>query len=461
MITEKLISYEDICRNAHSGNVPLTEAVSSIFKKIHALNFLNAFLEVYEDEAMERASIIQRRIVSGDAGRLAGAFIAVKDNILHKGKNTGAASSALEDFQASCSATIVKRLQAEDAIIVGRTNCDEFAMGSSGERSIYGPTLYPFDHQRVPGGSSSGSAVAVAAGLCHAAIGTDTGGSIRQPAAYCGSYGLKPSYGAVSRYGCISYAPSFDQPGPIAADLNTLQLVFNIISGDDDKDSTTVMKSNSKEAVPSGVIFMNFDEKAQKWDKIKNILYRSLNSNIDISETKMKYEDKLMPCYHTLTMAEASSSMARYQNIYFGKSIAAPESVYNYRSKFMGREVRRKILAGVLMTSFEENRYKNALLWRSVIREFLCDQFKNSDVIVLPATPMEAPFIRQTNNFAALYRHDKFLLPANISGLPSLVIPAVHGKNNLPLGLQIMAGENREDLIFKFAMNLDEIFKTE
>lgn len=451
--------YLKIREDVKAGRMDLRELLLVVFQGIAEKGKLNAFSHVFRDSALEHAKDVQQKILAGNAGKLAGAFIAIKDNLCIKGRQTSAASPALKDYKADFNATVVSRLRAEDAIIIGMTNCDEFAMGSSNERSGYGPVLHPMDAGRVPGGSSGGSAVAVAAGFCHAAIGTDTGGSIRQPAAYCGIAALKPSYGSVSRYGCIAYAPTFDQIGPMAADIQTLADVLNVISGSDMNDATSLNNSQPEEPKTKKVLFLNFDEEAEKWDEIKNNISEALSGEIEICEKQVEYEEKLMPVYHVLTMVEASSSMARYQNIFFGQNNDDTFSVINYRSQELGWEVQRKIMAGIMTLHDDTERYENALRWRRIIKAYFDKLAAEYDVLVLPATPTAALRKDQTNDFIDLYRHDKFLLAANLCGLPSLVVPFEQNRDKMPVAVQFMSKKNREYLLIKFAKRLNNIYE--
>jgi aspartyl-tRNA(Asn)/glutamyl-tRNA(Gln) amidotransferase subunit A len=437
----------------------LRELLLVLFQNMEEKKHLNAFSHIFKNQALEDAKRVQNKILDGTEGKLAGAFIAIKDNICIKGYQTSAASPALKDYKADFDATVVSRLREEDAIIVGMTNCDEFAMGSSNERSGYGPVLHPMDADRVPGGSSGGSAVAVAAGLCHAALGTDTGGSIRQPAVYCGISALKPTFGRVSRYGCIAYAPSFDQIGPMAADIATLADVLNVISGLDKNDATSWENSQAADAKPQKVLVVNFDEKAESWDKIKDTIFENLKGEVELSEKQVEYEDKFMPAYHILTMVEASSSMARYQNIFFGQNNDDDYSVNNYRTQELGWEVQRKIMAGIMTMCEDSQRFQNALHWRRIISDYFEDLTEQYDLLMLPATPSAALRKDQTNDFIDLYKHDKFLLPANLSGLPSMVVPFEQNKDKMPVAVQIMAGRNREYLLIKFAKRLNKIYE--
>jgi len=313
-------------QKGESSCVALTQAY---LNKIEEHKNLNAFLEVFAEEALENAAIIDEKIIGKKAGKLAGLIIALKDNICYKGHKVSASSKILEGFESLYSATVVERLIAEDAIIIGRLNCDEFAMGSSNENSAYGAVLNPVDNSKVPGGSSGGAATAVRAGLCHAALGTDTGGSVRQPASHCGVVGLKPTYGRVSRYGAIAYASSFDQIGPITNNLVDMALIMEVISGRDDYDSTCstiAVPAYTKELQLTGVKKIGYIkdclENPGLDDEIKSRVEEVIEDlrlqGHEVVPVGFPYIEYLVPAYYVLTTAEASSNLARYDGIHYG-----------------------------------------------------------------------------------------------------------------------------------------------
>ena len=311
------------------GSTSVKLTIEGFLAKIEANRNLNAFLAVYADEALEQADRIDAKLKEGTVGKLAGVVIGIKDNICYKDHGVQGSSKILTDFESLYSSTVVERLLAEDAIIIGRLNCDEFAMGSSNENSAFGNVLNPLDNKRVPGGSSGGSAVAVTAGLCHVSLGSETGGSVRQPASFCGIVGVKPTYGRVSRHGLLAFASSFDQIGPFAKNVEDAALVLEIIAGGDDFDST----SSSKE-VPSYSGQLNYSEK-KKFAYLKdclendaldpaikegfyNLVERLKEDGHTIEAVDFPYLDHLIPTYYILTTAEASSNLARYDGMRYG-----------------------------------------------------------------------------------------------------------------------------------------------
>lgn len=452
----QITPYREIRQRVVNKEESLTDFARALLDKIYQRKDLNAFAEVFHENVMNQAGKVDKKIREGYHGKLAGAFIAVKDNILIKGRQSAASSRTLEDFTAPVNAKVIDNLLREDVIIIGRTNCDEFAMGSSNERSVYGSVKHPIDERRIPGGSSGGSAVAVSTGLCHAALGTDTGGSVRQPAAYCGVWGMKPAYGSVSRYGAIAYAPSFEQIGPIACDVCTLQKVLEVLEGIDDRETVTAKEQwQQKEDKSPQLVFLNFDKKAKLWyEQKKYIAEKAGHDNAE--ERNIQWEDKLLPVYHTLTMVEASSSMARYQNYFFGKNKISESEVYSYRTKYAGQEVQRKILAGIALTVSKPKRYENALLWRRKFSNYFEKLFNEFDIIVTPATSAEALKKSEYDTFIDLYDDDKFLIPANITGIVALVFPLGITPEGLPLSIQLMGKKNHEKLLINFADNLSK-----
>lgn len=391
-----------------------------------------------------------------------GVPLAVKDNILVKGVRCTAGSKILENYVAVYDATVIEKLKEAGAVIIGKTNLDEFAMGSSTENSAYFPTLNPFDHTRVPGGSSGGSAAAVGGGLVPIALGSDTGGSIRQPAGFCGVYGLKPTYSAVSRYGLIAMASSLDVIGPFARKLEDIELIFKIIRGRDVKDSTTQnyqprIKEVKKIGIPKEVFEMGVDE------RIKNILEKFL----DELKTK-KYEIKkislpslpyALPTYYIVMTAEVSSNLARYDGIKYGFTYETQdlwEKYFKSREYGLGDEVKRRILLGtfVLSYGYYDAYYKQALKARRFIFEDFQKAFKEVDLILLPTSPT-LPFKlgEKTEDPLAMYLSDIFTVPINLAYLPALSFNLGFAEENgkkLPVGFQLVANLFEEETIFNF-----------
>ena len=360
-------SLSEIRSDLNNNTISCVELVRSYVSRIHDKRDLNIFLEVFENSALEKAKSIDEKIKSKTAGKLAGMVIALKDNLCYKGHKVSASSKILDGFESLYNATVVERLLAEDAIIIGRCNCDEFAMGSSNENSAFGNVLNPLDTKSVPGGSSGGSAAAVAADLCLAALGTDTGGSIRQPASFCGVVGYKPTYGRVSRYGAIAYASSFDQIGPLTKNMGDAALIMEVMSGKDEYDSTA-----SSKAVPEFSKEINNKPSTLRIAYLKDCLESNgldpeIKARITEIIAKLKaeghtveavdfpYLDYLVPTYYVLTTAEASSNLARFDGINFGyrsKNATDLESTYKKsRSEGFGAEVKRRIMLGTFVLS--------------------------------------------------------------------------------------------------------------
>ena len=431
-------SLVEIQEDLYDFKISCCEIVSGYLKNISKNKSLNAFIEVYGEEALDRAELLDRKIKNGSAGKLAGLVLGIKDNICYKNHLSTAASGILSGFRSTYSATVVERLLKEDAIIIGRLNCDEFAMGSSNENSIYGPTYNPINNKYVPGGSSGASACSVKANLCQVALGTDTGGSIRQPAAFCGVMGLKPTYGLVSRHGLIAYASSFDQIGPIAKSAEDIEVVMDIISGKDDFDSTCVGKNILSQKAPNN--------KTKKYAVLKEALdfsgthpaikkqFGELIKRLKKNGHKINYVnipilEHLVPTYYILTTAEASSNLSRYDGIKYGRSnIKKPtkDIVSTTRSLGFGIEVKRRILLGtyVLSEGYYDAYYLKAQKIRRLIKLKTDQILEKNDYILLPTTP-NAPFKSGDKKISPtqLYYEDVFTVQANLSGNPSISFP--------------------------------------
>jgi aspartyl-tRNA(Asn)/glutamyl-tRNA(Gln) amidotransferase subunit A len=433
---------------------------------------LNIFLEVFADEARTQAQEIDAKLKAGSAGRLAGMVIALKDNICYKGHSVSAASKILDNFESVFSATVVERLLAEDALIIGRVNCDEFAMGSSNENSHYGPVKNPIDSSRVPGGSSGGSAAAVAADLCQVALGSDTGGSIRQPAAFCGVVGLKPTYAKVSRYGLIAYASSFDQIGPLAKSVDDVALVTEIIAGNDPMDSTSSSKaveaysSFSKSTEKKKIVYLSEYTNTpglnpEIKEKFLALIDRLKAQGHELIEQNFSYLDAMVPCYYILTTAEASSNLARYDGVHFGyrsPNAVDLESTYKLsRTEGFGEEVKRRIMLGtfVLSSGYYDAYYTKAQKVRRLIKERTDAILSEADYILMPTTPSTA-FKRGIENTdpTVAYLEDIFTVHANLAGVPAISLPMWKDKQGLPIGVQLMASSHQEDALLSFSKYL-------
>lgn len=466
-------SLEEVQADLSEGLIILQKLVQHYLKQIDEKADLNIFLEVFGEEALERASAIQKKIENKSAGRLAGMVIAIKDNIVYAGHKASAASKILEGFESLYTATAVERLLEEDAIIIGRVNCDEFAMGGSNENSAFGKVKNPAHTDYVPGGSSGGSAAAVSAGLCLAALGSDTGGSIRQPASFCGVVGIKPTYGRISRHGLIAFGSSFDQIGPLTHSVSDAALLTEIMSGKDEMDTTSSSNTQTN--------YLPFAEDSEK-RKIGYIQEALESDSIDpqVKEKTLEFIESLksdghtvepvhleelkylVPAYYMLTTAEASSNLARYDGIHYGKRSEAStdiESTYTQsRTEGFGREVKRRILLGtfVLSAGYYDAYYAKAQKVRNMIKTKTEELFKSHDFLLSPTTPSTAfKFGENLDDPIKMYLEDLFTVHANLAGIPAISLPLGESTENpLPFGLQLMAPSFEEKSLFEFSHNL-------
>jgi len=455
-------NFQDKIEKIKNGRLSLIENVNYFLKRIKNNKKLNAFNFVFEDEARLQAEIIERKIKSGSHGRLAGLVIAVKDVLSMEGKPNTCSSKILKDFNAIYTATAVQKLLDEDALIIGRTNCDEFAMGSSTENSAFGPVLNPADNERVPGGSSGGSAAAAAAELCDASLGTDTGGSIRQPAAFCGVYGLKPTYGRVSRYGLTAFASSFDSIGPFTTNIEDAAAILQVISGKDEKDSTSAdlpvpdfvgnLSFNGKKPVIGFAKECFSEGLSPEIKKVAEDLLDKLKSGgFIIKEIHLPHTEYTIAAYYILTTAEASSNLARYDGARYGyrsdDSSSLLEMYKSSRTEGFGTEVKRRIMLGtyVLSAGYYDAYYKKAQKVRRLIKQDFDNAFKEVDLILTPTTPTTAFKIgEKSNNPLEMYLSDIYTTSANLSGIPGISIPAAKSSEGLPIGIQLLANQFEE-----------------
>ena len=445
-----------------SGEANCLSLVENSIAKISASK-TNSFIEVFKESATIKAKEIDEKISNNTAGRLAGMIIGIKDNICYKNHSVSASSKILENFESIYNATVVEKLIKEDAIIIGRLNCDEFAMGSSNENTIYGSVLNPHDLTKVPGGSSGGSAAAIAEGLCLATLGSDTGGSIRQPASFCGVLGLKPTYGRVSRYGLIAYGSSFDQIGPFTKNVEDAALILEVISGCDQYDSTSSTKetpnySNNlsldgeklKIAVPEQYI------NAKGLDvEIKSQIQKTIGK-FEENGHKVEYVDfpflkYLIPTYYILSTAEASSNLARYDGAHYGTRSTKAEDIdstyIKSRSEGFGLEVKRRIMLGnfILSAGYYDAYYTKALKSRRIIKAKTKDIFKNFDLMLMPTTPSTAFELEGIKDPIEMYLQDIFTVHANLAGVPAVSIPIGLNSSKMPFGVQLMADTFEEE----------------
>ncbi|HLW20916.1 MAG TPA: Asp-tRNA(Asn)/Glu-tRNA(Gln) amidotransferase subunit GatA [Cyclobacteriaceae bacterium] len=467
-------SFDDIKKAIANNETDCKAIVNHYLKNIQAKAHLNAFVEVYTHAALEQAAVIDSKIASGKAGKLAGMVVGIKDVLCYAGHEVNSSSKILEGFESQFTATAVQKLIDEDAIIIGRLNCDEFGMGSSNENSVHGKVLNAIDESRVPGGSSGGSAVAVQANLCTVSLGTDTGGSVRQPAAFTGIVGIKPTYSRVSRFGLIAYASSFDTIGVFSTNVKDNALVLEVIAGPDEYDSTV-----SKKPVPNYSELLNFSKSAKVaylketlhseslQEEIKSntiaVLERLKQEGHQVEEVDFPLLEHVLPTYYILTTAEASSNLSRFDGVKFGYRTPNAhnlESMYKLtRAEGFGEEVKRRIMLGtfVLSASYYDAYFTKAQKVRRLIKEFTEDLLTKFDYIIMPTTPSTAfKFGEHSNDPVAMYLEDLFTVQASVSGVPSVSIPNGEDKNGLPIGLQIMANSFKEADLYAFADYLME-----
>jgi aspartyl-tRNA(Asn)/glutamyl-tRNA(Gln) amidotransferase subunit A len=457
--------------------ITATELVSNYFNVIKNKDKdINAFLTLLEEKALNEAQQIDSKIKKGEEiGLLAGIPYATKDNILVRGIKTTAGSKILENYIASYNATVVEKLNKEGAILLGKTNLDEFAMGSSTENSAFFTTKNPFDLSRVPGGSSGGSAAAVAARMSVFALGSDTGGSIRQPAAFCGVVGFKPSYGAVSRYGLISMASSLDVIGPFTTSVEDAEIIFKTISGKDPMDSTShdvfqdenqqLKIENLKIGLPKEFFVAGLDEEIK--NKIEEVVTKIKNLfQISVSEVSLPSAASALPCYYIIMPAEVSSNLARYDGIRYAAIKNLQSEIQNLkdlyfqtRGKGFGKEVRRRVILGtyVLSKGYYDAYYKKAQRVRRLIVNEFQKAFEEVDFLITPTTPTP-PFKigEKANDPLAMYLSDIFTVSSNIGGVPAINIPIGFTKNNLPIGMQIIGPYNSDFKLLEFAKLIEK-----
>ncbi|SDK67875.1 aspartyl-tRNA(Asn)/glutamyl-tRNA(Gln) amidotransferase subunit A [Catalinimonas alkaloidigena] len=454
----------------YEGKSDCLSLVETCINNIQANSKLGAFLEVYEDEARTRAREIDQKIASGTAGKLAGVVVGIKDVLCYRNHHLQAASRILDGFVSQFTATAVQRLLDEDAIIIGRQNCDEFAMGSSSENSAFGPVLNGADLSRVPGGSSGGSAVAVQMDMCHVSLGTDTGGSVRQPGAFCGVIGMKPTYSRISRWGLASYASSFDSIGILSKHLDDVATVLQVIAGPDEYDSTA-----SQHAVEPYVDYLEHPLKPCKVAVLREGLEhpsvapeirQALRQQIDFLENAghsveiidFPLLEYILPTYYILTTAEASANLARYDGVRYG--YRSPDSdtlaaLYKKsRSQGFGEEVQRRILLGtfVLSAGYYDAYYTKAQRVRRLIKEATEQMLTDHDFMLLPTTPTTAFRLNEnTDDPLAMYLADLFTVQASVAGLPAISLPCGTDQEGLPIGIQLMANRFKEGELLAFS----------
>lgn len=464
--------FEKVAAYKQNQASPL-EAVEHYLSRIENEKALNAYNFVFADDAIAAARTVEKKIAEGKAGKLAGLVVAIKDVLSIEEKPLTCSSKILKDFTPLYTATAVQRLLDEDAIIIGKTNCDEFAMGSSNENSAFGPVLNPVDTTRAPGGSSGGSAVAVAADLCDFSLGTDTGGSIRQPAAFCGVFGLKPTYSLVSRFGLTAFASSFDSIGPFAKCIDDTALAISAIAGYDPKDSTSYKSTDTDffrdvDALPKtlriGVPKEYFAEGLQSEikEQIETVIQKLSAQGFQIKQIGLPYTEYAIATYYILTTAEASSNLARYDGVKYGfrseQSGTLQDMYKNTRSEGFGAEVKRRIMLGtyVLSAGYYDAYYKKAQQVRRLIKEDFEKAFSQVDIIISPVTPTTAFKIgEKTTDPLEMYLSDIYTISANLAGIPGLSIPIGKDKLGLPIGMQLMAGHFQESKLLQLGKHIE------
>jgi len=471
----------DIQSDLSSGEISCRQLVETYLARIHQHKDLNAFLEIYEDESLEQADLIDEKIRNNTAGSVAGLILGIKDLLCYRSHKLTASSNILQNFESVFTATAVERLLAADAIIIGRQNCDEFAMGSSNENSALGPVRNPWDLQKVPGGSSGGSAAAVAAHLCHASLGSDTGGSVRQPASFCGVVGLKPTYGRVSRWGLIAYASSFDQIGPITHTVEDSARMLSVMAGPDGKDNTLAnIPSESFEAYLNhktenrkiGYLKEALDSEALDPEirtRIYGLLDQLTNDGYEIQELHFPYLEYVVPCYYILTPAEASSNLQRYDGIRYGHrthhSADSITDLYRHtRSEGFGPEVKRRIMLGtfVLSAGYYDAYYTKAMKVRRLIRDKTMEMFQSCDFIIMPTAPSPAFSLgEKSSDPIEMYLSDIYTVHANLAGVPAISLPLGYHSSGLPFGIQFMAPPFKEGELLALSHHLTRQYQPE
>ena len=459
--------------------VSALEITNNYLKKIKDSNKLNCFITVSDEKAIDAAKQTDKRISNNEKiGLLDGVPLAYKDLFCTDGILTTASSKILSNFIPTYESTVTANCKNQGAVVLGKLNCDEFAMGSTNKTSFYGPVINPWksignDEDLVPGGSSGGSAAAVAADLCVASLGTDTGGSIRQPASFTGLVGLKPTYGRVSRWGTVAFASSLDQAGPISKTVEDAAILLETISGHDNKDSTSSLKENElfysnlnssvknlKIGVPKEYMSDDLPEEIQKfWNEGKKIL---TENGAELVEISLPSTNIALPAYYIIAPAEASSNLSRYDGVKYGLRVKEKSLIEMYestRSEGFGDEVKRRIMIGtyVLSSGYYDAYYIKAQKVRSIIKNDFDNVFKNVDAIFTPATPNTAfPINREEVDPVQNYLNDIFTVPANLAGLPAISIPFGLDNSGLPIGMQLITNSFEEQMLLNISKNLQD-----
>ena len=471
------MTIEEIRRGIQSGEFTAVDIIKSMFVRIKSVEpHIAGYITLCEEDALKQAELIDEKIKRGlPLGKLVGVPVAVKDNICTDGIKTTCASKMLEDFIPPYDATVVRKLKEADAIIIGKANMDEFAMGSSTENSFFKVTKNPWDLKRVPGGSSGGSAAIIASGIATLALGSDTGGSIRQPAAFCGVVGLKPTYGLISRFGLIAFASSLDQIGPLTKNVYDCALSLEVIQGNDPMDSTSTQTTETEtyiEVINAGVKGMRigvpkelFQEglDPEIFEAIKNsiVAYKKLGAVVE--ETSIPITDEGLSAYYIISSAEASSNLARFDGLRYGHRPEEFDKVEDLmeksRTEAFGEEVKRRIMLGTyaLSSGYHDAYYNRAQRLRRKIRDEFKEIFKRYDLILSPTTPA-LPFLcgEKKDNPLEMYLGDIYTININLAELPALSMPCGFSKAGLPIGIQIIGPHFSEKKILQAAYALEK-----
>ena len=469
-------SISQIAKKIKYKEITIKEVLDSVYSRIDEVEKkIDGYITLTKESAYKRAEILQEKLDNGeDIGALGGVPIAIKDNICTNGVKTTCASRMLEDFVPFYDATVIEKLENAGAIIVGKTNMDEFAMGSSTETSYFKKTKNPWNLEKVPGGSTGGSAAVIGANMAFGALGTDTGGSIRQPASYCSVVGLKPTYGLVSRYGVVAYASSLDQVGPITKSVEDAALMLNVIAGHDKMDTTSAdlgQKDYTKSLVN--------DVKGKKIGILKDFVSEGVAKDVklayeenieklkklgaEIVEAKLDYVKYSLPTYYIIATAEASSNLGRYDGIRYGhraKDFSNLNELYvNSRTEGFGDEVKRRIMLGtyVLSSGYYDAYYKRAQCVRTLIIEDFKKAFDSCDVILIPTAPNTAfKFGEKSKNPVEMYLEDIYTVPVNIAGLPGISVPGGFDNDGMPIGMQFISKTFDEETLLQIAYTFEQ-----
>lgn len=453
----------ELSEKIKQGEIKVSEAVEAVFAKIaEREEELHCYVTLEKERAMSRAQAIQTKIDSGElSGPLAGVPFAIKDNLCTKGTRTTCSSKILENFVPTYSATAIERLEAAGAVILGKTNMDEFAMGSTTETSYFGVTKNPRNAEHVPGGSSGGSAAAVAAQECFAALGSDTGGSIRQPASYCGVVGMKPTYGTVSRYGLVAYGSSLDQIGSLCKDVRDCATILEVISAYDEKDSTSIKRASEGETGTDFTSALKEDVQGLRIGIPRDYFGDGLDPEVKsavlaaaevlrekgaiLEEFDLKLVDYAIPTYYTIAAAEASSNLERFDGIKYGYRAVSTEDLHQMykktRSEGFGAEVKRRIMLGsfVLSSGYYDAYYLKALRVKALIKKAFDEAFSKYDLILGPVAPTTAPRLGESlADPIKMYLGDIYTIAVNLAGLPAISVPCGEDSKGLPIGLQLI-----------------------